>query len=255
MFDFHDRVVLVTGGASGIGLAIAEAFAAAGATTIVADIAADALDALAKRGFVPLVMNVADETQVENGFASVVDGFGRLDVLVNCAGIVSKKIPLVDVTAEEWRRVMDVDLFGAFLTARAGARIMRDAGRGSIINIASITAKIPRVNMAPYTIAKAGVAQLTKVLALELARDGVRVNAVCPGGTITPLLAESTAGDGRSDLDYRVRGDTGIYRMGIPMGRLAQPEDHTGAVLFLASDAAAHVTGQLLFVDGGESIV
>lgn len=255
MSSLAGQVVVVTGGASGIGRAIAYAFKDAGATTVITDIATDQLALLRKEGFVDLTMDVTSEAQVDAAFATVIERFGRVDTLVNCAGVVSKKIPVVDLSVTEWQRIIDVDLFGVFLCSRAAARIMRDQRAGSIINIASITARIPRVNMAPYTVAKAGVVQLTKVLALELAKDGVRVNAVCPGGTVTPLLEESTAGDGRSDLDYRVRGDTSVYRMGVPVGRLAQPEDHTGAVLFLASAQAAHITGQSLFVDGGESIV
>lgn len=255
MASFAGQVVIVTGGASGIGQAIAQAFKGAGATTVITDIATDRLTTMTDEGFVGITADVTSEAQVDTAFADVVERFGRVDVLVNCAGVVSKKIPVVDLSVDEWQRIIDVDLFGVFLCSRAGARIMRAQHAGSIINIASITARVPRINMAPYTVAKAGVVQLTKVLALELAKDGVRVNAVCPGGTVTPLLEESTAGDGRSDLDYRIRGDTSVYRMGVPTGRLAQPEDHAGAVLFLASPEAAHITGQALYVDGGESIV
>lgn len=255
MLGLENQIAVVTGGASGIGYAIAAAFRDAGATAVVADLSRERLEPLAEQGFVPLELDVTSEASVERLFATVVERFGRVDVLVNSAGVVSKKIPVVDLGVDEWQRVIDVDLLGVFLCSRSGARIMRERKSGRIINVASITAKVPRVNMAAYCVAKAGVVQLTKVLALECARDGVTVNALCPGGTITPLLEESTAGDGRGDMDYRVRGDTSIFRMGVPTGRLAQPSDHAGAALFLASAGAAHITGQALFVDGGESIV
>lgn len=254
MFDIDGQVTLVTGAASGIGRAIAEGFRDAGAHVVATDLNEAALATLDGMD-ATIVMDVADEASVQDAFDRALDRHGRLDTVVNCAGVVSKKIPITELDVEEWTRILDVDLFGVFLCSRAAARIMKPQGSGAIINVASITSKIPRINMAPYTTAKAGVVQLTKVLALELAKDGVRANALCPGGTVTPLLEESTSGDGRPDMDYRVRGDTSVYRMGVPLGRLATPDDHVGATIFLASAAARHVTGQALFVDGGESVV
>jgi 2,3-dihydro-2,3-dihydroxybenzoate dehydrogenase len=255
MDDFSGKVALVTGAASGIGRAIADGFVNAGATVIGADINRSEFEALRDSGIEPTHLDVTSEEDVEGVFKSVATDHGKIDVLVNCAGVVSKKVPVTQLEAEEWNRVIKVDLFGVFLCSQAGARVMAPLGSGRIINVASITAKIPRVNMAAYCVAKAGVLQFSRVLALELAKTGVTVNALCPGGTVTPLLEESTAGDGRGDLDYRVRGDTSIYRMGVPTGRLAYPGDHVGPTLFLASEAAAHITGQAIFVDGGESIV
>ncbi|HET7657762.1 MAG TPA: SDR family oxidoreductase, partial [Bacillales bacterium] len=199
--------------------------------------------------------DVSNESSVKAMVAETLQKTGRIDILVNNAGIVCKKIPAVEVKEEDWDQILAVNLKGTFLCSKHAGKVMIENRKGTIINIGSISAKIPRWRMAPYSASKAAVVQLTRVMAIEMAEYGVRVNAICPGGTQTPLMQTSMKRDGKDSLDYRIQGDRNFYRAGIPLRRMAQPEDHVGAALFLASEAANHITGQSLYIDGGESII
>jgi len=237
------RVAIVTGAAGGIGEAVVHALAGAGATVLGADLEGERLRRLA--GDLPagcaIALDVADPRALERAAAAAVDAHGRLDILVNAAGIVSRSAAL-DVTPEEWHRVLDVNLGGTFFACQAAARVMVARDGGAIVNVASELALVADGNHAGYIASKAGVAGLTRALAVEWGPLGIRVNAVAPGLTRTPMTADMAEADRE---DYRTR---------TPDRRLAEPEDIAEAVLFLVSDASRHVAGQLLVVDGGYTI-
>ncbi|HET7629383.1 MAG TPA: SDR family oxidoreductase [Bacillales bacterium] len=260
--ELRHKVVVVTGAGSGIGQSIALGFASQGATVAVTDLSKESAESTramideAEGGTAfALACDVSDESSVEKMVAETLQTAGHIDILVNSAGIVCKKTPTVEVSEADWELILSVNLKGTFLCSKHAGKVFIENRNGTIINIGSISAKIPRWRMAPYSASKAAVVQLTRVMAIEMAEYGVRVNTICPGGTVTPLMQTSMERDGKSSLDYRIHGDRHFFRAGIPLRRMAQPDDHVGAALFLASDAAKHITGQSLYIDGGESII
>jgi len=246
------RVVAVTGSGQGTGMAIADAFAREGATVVVSDInpetAADTAARIAGVYGVEALAwttDVADPRQCADLISAVFERFGGLDVLVNCAGIFSR-VPAVDIDAEEWSRVFDVCLHGAFYCSREAARRwMADDRPGVIVNISSTASTHSSPGTAAYSAAKAGLSMLTRALGVEWAPHHIRVNAVAPSHINVERL--------------RQVGEAGILDLGaiarsVPMGRIAEPEEVADAVLFLAGDKARFVTSQVLFVDGGFSV-
>jgi 3-oxoacyl-[acyl-carrier protein] reductase len=237
----RSRSALITGAASGIGKAIALALAREGVRVIVADVNERAGRAaaaeFAKQGgearFV--ACDVTDEASVEAAVLSVLEREGRLDIMVNNAGIITLPAPLIESQAADWDRHFAVNLRGVFFGVKHAARAMLQHG-GSIVNIASVAGMGAAPKLGPYGATKAAVIQLTQTAALELARYAIRVNAICPGWTDTPLLE----GLERAKLERQ-----------IPLGRLGQPDEIAGLVVYLASDAAAFVTGSVLRIDGG----
>ncbi len=232
------RTLLVTGGGSGIGAAIARAADDAGYRVGVMDVETKAADALAEslKNGVGLGADVADADQV----AAAVADLGAVDVLVNNAGVLATG-PLIDHDPADFRRVIDINLTAVFIAAQAAARCMRDAGGGSIVNIASINGIHPSPNCGAYTAAKAGVMGLTQQMSVEWGEFGIRVNAVAPGfvdaGMSTPFYQNAAVRSRRASA--------------VPLGRLGEADDIARAVLYLASDAASYVSGQTLTVDGG----
>lgn len=236
MTDLDGRVILVTGGARGIGEAYVRGLHAAGARVVIADILEDAGRALAaqledRAVFVPL--DVTDETQWENAVASAMQAFGTVDVLVNNAGIANAA-PIEHFTTEKWNTVIAVNLTGTFFGCRAVVPVMKSNGRGSIINISSVEGMRGSPGLHGYTAAKFGVRGLSASLAVELGQFGIRVNSVHPGFINTSMTS-------RIDPAH----------LDIPLGRPGQPEDLVGTIVFLASDASAFTNGAEFVVDGG----
>jgi NAD(P)-dependent dehydrogenase (short-subunit alcohol dehydrogenase family) len=243
----QDRVVVVTGGGSGIGLASARRMAAEGARVVVGDVdeAAGAAAAAEVGGlFVPV--DVAVDDQVAALFAAAADTYGAVDVAFNNAGISPPEDDSLLVTdLDVWRRVQEVNLTSVFLCCRHAIPHMLRQGRGSIINTASFVAVMgAATSQIAYTASKGGVLAMSRELGVQFAREGIRVNALCPGPVNTPLLRELFAKDPERAARRLVH---------VPMGRFAEPEEIAGAVAFLASDDAAFVTASTFLVDGGIS--
>lgn len=230
---------IVTGAAAGLGARIAERCAEAGYRVGVLDLSREATEAQAARidGAVALVADVSDENAVE----AALDTFGDVpDLVVNNAGIV-RFGPLLELAVSDWRAVVDVNLTGTFVVARAAAKRMAARGHGSIVNVTSMNGVAPGPNAGAYGSTKAGVALLTQQMAFEWGPRGVRVNAVAPGlidgGMSAPIYADPETRQARESK--------------VPLGRLGRPDDIADAVLFLAGDEASYITGQNLLVDGG----
>jgi 2,3-dihydro-2,3-dihydroxybenzoate dehydrogenase len=255
---FPGKVAMVTGAGSGIGRATARALAQAGVRVALCDVNREALEnaatELARVGITPLAfeVDVTDKTRVDAVVTEVARTCGKLDILFNSAGVLRGAMPLLDMTDDAWDRHWNVNLMGTIFCAQAAAREMVRRRFGRIINVASIAADLPRISMGHYAVSKAGVRMFTKCLALELASQGVTVNAIAPGPTDTPMVRGVAADEASPEAAYTVaiHGAPEVFRLGIPTGRLSTPEDQAAAVLFLASDAAAQITGQLLYVDG-----
>jgi 2-dehydro-3-deoxy-L-rhamnonate dehydrogenase (NAD+) len=237
------RTALVTGAARGIGLAIARRLAADGLRVALLDLDPAVKDAAQAVGgeALALVADVTRAADVDGAVARVVDRWGRLDVLVNNAGITGRSFPIWELTDDDWRRVIDVDLTSVFLCCRAAVRAMLAQGAGRIVNIASIAGKEGNPTLVPYSSAKAGVIGLTKALAKEVATRGILVNAVAPAVIGTALLEQME----RSTVDLLVSK--------IPMGRVGTPEEVAALVAWLASGECTFSTGAVYDLSGGRA--
>jgi len=241
-FGLAGRVCIVTGGAQGIGEACARRFAREQAHVVIADIDAARGTALAKElGGLYVHCDVGDKTEVDALVAQAVAKHGRIDVLVNNAGIF-KAAEFLDVTEADFDAVLRINLKGSFLVGQAVARVMATAGKGSIVNMSSVNGVLAIPTIASYNVSKGGINQLTRVMALSLAGQGVRVNAVAPGTIATELAAKAvlTSDEAKAKIMSRT-----------PMRRLGEPSEIADTVAYLASDAASYVTGEIVVVDGG----
>lgn len=247
--DLRGKLAVVTGASSGLGRHFAQVLARSGATVVLGARRVAALDALAAQIAVdggrasPLQLDVRDTESIRQAVAAATSQFGPIDILVNNAGITFSG-EVLEHSETHWDEVLDTNLRGAFVVSREVARRMRGLNRGgSIINIASILGLRQAGHVAAYAVSKAGLVQLTKVMALELARFGIRVNALAPGYIQTDLNREFAASPAGAALLKR-----------IPQRRLGQPADLDGALLLLASDASCYMTGSVIAVDGGHLV-
>ena len=241
------KIAVITGGASGIGLATARRMAAEGATIVIGDMDETAGPAVAKElGGLFVTVNVADEDQVNNLFDTAQSTYGSVDIAFNNAGISPADDDSIEITElPAWQKVQDVNLKSVYLCSRAALRHMTAQGSGSIINTASFVAVMgSATSQISYTASKGGVLAMSRELGVQFARQGIRVNALCPGPVNTPLLQELFAKDPERAARRLVH---------IPMGRFANPEELAAAVAFLASDDASFITASTFLVDGGIS--
>ncbi|GAB4521062.1 MAG: SDR family oxidoreductase [Roseibium sp.] len=248
LFDVSKKTVLVSGGSRGIGLALAEAFADRGARVVITGREEKTLKAACEaarnsnRPFSYEICDVADTDTISACIDRVAEAEGRIDVLVNCAGVNIRK-PAVEYTPEDYDRIMDINLRGAFFMAQSVGRQMIGQGGGCIVNVDSLSSFSSLALVAPYGMSKAGLSSMTRALALEWGSHGVRVNGVAPGFILT-------------DLTEKLWSDPNLQawnRTVTPLGRMGTVDDLVGAAVFLASQASAFLTGQTLRVDGGTS--
>jgi NAD(P)-dependent dehydrogenase (short-subunit alcohol dehydrogenase family) len=244
------RTALVTGGARGIGLATVRTFLDEGYRVAIADIDEERAQASARsldptgRRVVAVQVDVALSSSVGGMVRTVVEHFGGLDVLVNNAGNVHPQ-PAVEVSDDDWRQLVSVHLEGTYRCSRAAYPALEESGTGAIVNLSSIAGRIAIRNRLTYIASKAGIEGVTRALAVEWATDGIRVNAVAPGYTMTETMQERMAAG--------IANEKQLEQL-VPLGRLARTEEIAAAITFLASPAASYITGQTLVVDGGATV-
>ncbi|MBN1778990.1 MAG: SDR family oxidoreductase [Candidatus Buchananbacteria bacterium] len=248
LFDFSGKTVVVTGGAKGIGFGIVQRFIEASANVVISDIDNEVGEKKAKdlgKKCLYVSTDVSDESQVENLVNQTVEKFKTIDVFINNAGIYPNK-PVMEMTAEFWQKIQDINLKGVFLCSQKAAEVMIKQGGGVFVNIGSIDSLHPSgIGLAAYDASKHGVWGFTKNFALEMADKNIRVNAIAPGGVATEGVEESTKGGVKA-------GDlTNAFAQKIPMKRFGNPDEMATVALFLASDAASYMTGSLVVADGG----
>ena len=246
LFDLTGRVALVTGASRGLGRSIAVGLAEAGADLVITSRTISDVEAVAQgltstgHKVLPIQMEVTRGDDVEAGVSRAIKHFGKIDILVNNAGINIRK-PVLELSEDDWDQTLDTNLKGCFLVAKAVGRHMVARKRGSVVNTASMMASVVHAERGAYASSKGGLVQLTRVLAVEWAAVGVRVNAICPGPFLTEL--------NKAILDDPEKVKYFMDRL--PMKRFGAPEELVGSVVFLASDASSYITGTTIYIDGG----
>jgi len=249
-------IAVVTGAAQGLGLGMVKQLARDGATVIIADLQREKAQMVARQlraqdlNVEASYLDISDSAGVNVFFDNVVKEHGRLDILVNNAGVGQTITPTVELSDEEWDRVLKVTLNGTFYCCRAGGAIMERQESGCIVNVSSINGQNPAALVAAYNVAKAGVIMLTRTLALELAACGVRVNAVCPGPVYTDFN-RTLMDQRRRSLNITEEEMIERIRKAVPLGRWGEPEDIAHGVAFLCSPESSWITGEVLRVSGG----
>lgn len=247
LFNISSKVALVTGGTHGLGMAMATALAQAGATLVINDLSRPKLDeAIAQYASMGItahgyIFDVTDEAAVDTAIAQITAEVGPIDILVNNAGII-KRIPVVDMSVQDWNAVINVDLTAPFIMSKAVAKSMIERGGGKIINMCSMMSEVGRDTVSAYAAAKGGLKMLTKNLATEWARHNIQVNGIGPGYFATAQTAPIRV-DGHPFNDFIIKRT--------PAARWGNPEDLAGTVVFLASRASDFVSGHVVYVDGG----
>jgi NAD(P)-dependent dehydrogenase (short-subunit alcohol dehydrogenase family) len=242
---FEGKVVLITGAAKGIGKTTALAFSEQSAKVVLVDVLEEELKEVheiiqkAGRKVLSIQGDVSDNSQVQDAVKKTIKVFGKIDVLVNNAGIDVGSAPILNVTEEMWDKSLQVNLKSVFYFCKSVVPVMLENGKGSIVNVASIAGKEPNENMAPYAVSKAGMICFSRVLAKEVAKDGIRVNCVAPGLTKTDLLVNLSP----EQFDRLLKK--------IPMGRVGYPEEVADLILFLSSEKSSFITGQCFNIAGG----
>jgi meso-butanediol dehydrogenase/(S,S)-butanediol dehydrogenase/diacetyl reductase len=244
--DFAGKVAVVTGGASGMGAATARELTGRGASVVIVDRNADLAAQVAKEidAIPPIVGDVSDSAFCDEAIRVAVEAHGRLDVLVNCAGIIVRA-DAIETTDADWQEIMNININGVFFMSRAAVRQMRKQSHGAIVNFGSIWGDVGASGVVAYCATKGAVHQITRAMALDHVTDGIRVNAVAPGEVNTPMLAYGRASPPSVQDLQKLADET------IPMRRLADPVEIAKVAVFLASDEASYMTGAIVPVDAG----
>lgn len=254
-FNFTNKLILVTGAAQGIGAAVVRSLVCAGATVAGLDIQFDKLNdlktELAPQQFEPYEVDVSDSSAVDKSVDHIEKTLGCITGLVNVAGILTFK-PIISLTDADWVHTFAVNTTGVFNVSRSAARVMIPRKDGVIVTVGSNAASVPRQNMAAYAASKAAATHFTQCLGLELAGDGIRCNVISPGSTNTPMQQALWTDEAAENTV--LRGSLNTFRTGIPLGKIASPEDIAESVLFLLSEQAGHITMHDLRVDGGATL-
>lgn len=249
---FEGRIALVTGAAGGIGAAVASQLAEEGARVIATDLAGPALEALSKREGIDVeALDVTDAAAVESLFKRIESDFGPVDHVASVAGVLCNKT-VTEITDDDWQKTFAVNTAGVFHLGRAAARHMTPRRRGAFVTVSSNAAGVPRHSMAAYAASKAAATMFTRCLGLELAPHGIRCNIVAPGSTLTPMQTGMWTDE--KGGERVIAGLPEMFKVGIPLGKIATPEEVAEAVVFLLSDKASHITMADLYIDGGATL-